>query len=82
MNDHEAATLQERVEIAQLRSVELDNQRLILTRAQGEFIAHPSATNWKNLEAAMLSYQDIFQEHEEADTRLTDWLWRLDSEYK
>lgn len=82
MTDHEAETLQERAEALQNAVIELDNERVIMHRAQLAFEAVPSTDNRKELEKALLAYQSAVGGHAEADIELTKWIWRLDGRKK
>lgn len=82
MTNQESATLQERAEALQNAVIELDNERVIMHRAQVAFEAVPDTTNRETLESALLAYQLAVENHAEADLQLTKWIWRLDSQHK
>ena len=82
MTDQKPATLQERAEALQNAVIELDNERVIMHRAQLAFEAVPNADTREALESALLAYQLAVENHAEADLQLTKWIWEIEAQKK
>lgn len=82
MTDHESQTLLDRAESLQNAVIELDNERVIMHRAQLAFEAVPNADTREVAESALLAYQKAVESHAEADFQLTKCIWEIEAQKK